>query len=394
MNKKLTVKLIEALKPADKRYEVRDTVTPGFYLRVSVKGRKTFYVNARVAKKNKRIKIGPYPLMSLAAAREKATDILRDVALGKHSTDTQEAPEPTLGEVIELHIKLYVKERLKDQRNRVRLLRKFEKLNDRKVSEIKRADIVCVLDKLIEEGQKAGVNRALAAIKKLFAWCVDRGILELNPIAGLKSPIPERSRERVLSDAELCLVYRAAEEEGYPFGPYLKLLALTAQRRGEVAGMRWSEIDFEENSWTIPGHRTKNSDLTVVPLSSEAVTILKALPRFANSDLVFTTNGKTPISGFGRSKRRLDANSGVTEWRVHDIRRTAATGMAKLGVQPHIIEAILNHKSGIVSGIAAVYNRHAYMDEKREAVRQWEKAIIQTVKDVRISEPSQIPGKR
>jgi integrase len=204
-----------------------------------------------------------------------------------------------------------------------------------------------------------------------MAWALDRGMIEVNPISGLKPPHKEQSRERVLSDEEIRTLWVAADAEGYPFGDALKFLILTGQRRGEVAAMRWSETDLDCRSWTIPAMRSKNGQSHEVPLSPPALRLLRSLPRFLGSDWVFTTNGKSPISGFGRFKRRLQSTAGPETWRIHDIRRTVASGMARIGIEPHVVEKVLNHKSGIISGVAAVYNRYLYGTEKRNALERW-----------------------
>lgn len=198
-------------------------------------------------------------------------------------------------------------------------------------------------------------------------------MIEMSPVTGLRPPTKEIARDRVLSDDELIACWHAGESEGYPFAQFLWLLILTGQRRGEVSGMRWSELDIEKRLWTLPAKRAKNATSHIVPLAPLAISILKSVPRFQGSDLVFTTNGVTPISGFGRFKKRLDEAVGLDaeDWRFHDLRRTKATNMAMMRVQPHIIEAVLNHKTGIVSGVAATYNRHAYLDEKSEALEIW-----------------------
>jgi integrase len=149
------------------------------------------------------------------------------------------------------------------------------------------------------------------------------------------------------------------------------MLVLTDQRRSEVAEMKWSEIDLHKHVWTIPAERSKNGQCHEVPLSTAARDLLKSLPRFIASDYVFTTTGRSPVSGFGRVKHRLDQASGICDWRVHDLRRTVASGMARLGVAPHVVEKVLNHRSGIISGVAAVYNRYAYEKEKRDAMDSW-----------------------
>jgi integrase len=180
-------------------------------------------------------------------------------------------------------------------------------------------------------------------------------VLDFNPLAGLKPPAKETARDRILTDKELAAYWQEADCEEFPFGPFFKLLILTGQRRGEVAGILWPDIDFERAVWTISPKRAKNASQHAVPLAPLAIKILKSIPRFLKSDLVFTTSGKREISGFGRLKRRMDRAMGSDDWRVHDIRRTVATNTAIMGVAPHVIEAVLNHKTGIVSGVAAVY---------------------------------------
>jgi integrase len=248
---------------------------------------------------------------------------------------------------------------------------KFSPLYNKCLDEVKRSDIVKVLDDIIASGAPFRANRALAAIKKLFAWSLDRGLIEINPIAGIRPPTKERSRDRVLSDGEIGRLWSASEELGYPFGPLLQLLLLTAQRRGEVAKMRWSHVDFERRIWTIPSEAAKNGRAHEVPLSDMVLDVFRGLPTFVRSDFVFTTTGRSPISGFGRMKRNLDAKMGVTGWRLHDLRRTAASGMARLGTAPHVIEKVLNHVSGTISGVAAVYIRHGFKEEKAEALLRW-----------------------
>ncbi|MFK5979714.1 MAG: tyrosine-type recombinase/integrase [Rhizobiaceae bacterium] len=386
MRKKLTPKSIDALKPAiGKRYEVRDTLVTGLVVRVSSTGGKVFYLNTRVDKCVKRIRIGPYPVISLSNARQRAKDTLADIVLGTYGQSSCGSPEiivPVLGDVIEQFIDLYAKRNNKDWRGSQRVLNKFASLNKTPIDQISRKDVTRVLDRIVSGGAPIRANRALAAIKKLMNWCVDRGELEVSPIATMKPPSSENTRERVLTDNEMKTILHAATGEGFPFGQFTQLLFLTGQRRGEVAGMRHSEIDFVNGLWLLPAERTKNGSSHVVPLSSLTIDILQNIPKFSGSDLVFTTNGQTPISGFGRLKKRYDnaLDCNTDDWRFHDIRRTVATNMAMMGIQPHIIEAVLNHKSGIVSGVAAVYNRHAYNDEKREALELWAQKIKELMK--------------
>lgn len=183
----------------------------------------------------------------------------------------------------------------------------------------------------------------------------------------------ERSRERVLTDDELGALWAACDADGYPFGDCMKLLILSGQRRAEVAEMRWSEIDLEKRLWTLPSQRAKNGRQHTVPITDAMLDVLRRVPKFLGSDYVFTTNGKSPVSGFGRLKDRLDKAlpEGTDPWIIHDLRRTMSTNMAMLGVPQPVTEALLNHQTGVVSGVAAIYNVYSYADEKREALEQW-----------------------
>jgi integrase len=369
MRAKLSPKLVEHLKvPGSKRLDAWDTVLQCFGVRVSPTGRKTWFVIIRADGRQKRVTIGTYPAVSLAEARGEAKKIIRDAQLGIF-TDPQESPALTLGETVPLFIQLYAKPKNRGWKECEQLLGKFQGLFATPLVQIARTDVVRVLDEIIASGTPYRANRALAALKKLMAWALDRGMIEVNPIAGLKPPHRERAREVVLSDEDIISLMAAADDEGYPFGDVFKMLILTGQRRGEVAEMRWSEVDLEHGVWTIPAARSKNGQSHAVPLSVPAVSLLRSLPRFLASDWVFTTTGRGPISGFGRAKRRLPV--GISDWRIHDIRRTVASGMARIGVAPHVIEKVLNHKTGIISGVAAVYNRYAYENEKRDALERW-----------------------
>lgn len=365
----MTSKVVEFLNaPGPKRMDVWDTVLQGFGMRVSPTGRKAWFVMVRPDGRPKRVTIGTYPAISLADAREQAGKIIHDVQLGVFE---KPAETPTLGETVPLFIQLYAKPKNRGWKETERLLGDFQTLFNRPIDAIKRSDVVRVLDVMVASGRPYSANRALSNLKKLMNWSLDRGMLEVNPIAGLKPPVKERARDRVLADRELSALLAAANAEAYPFGYLFTLLILTGQRRGEVTGMRWSEIDFEGRVWTIPAARSKNGQAHDVPLSEPVIEILQSAPRFLGSDYVLTTTGDTPISGFGRAKDRLDEAMGATDWRTHDLRRTTASGMARLGIPPHVVEKVLNHRTGIISGVAAVYNRYGYDCEKRDALEQW-----------------------
>lgn len=365
---KLEARTIPSLRTRDKRYDVFDVLLPSFGIRVSPSGRKAWFVFTRTAGIQRRITLGVYPPMSLAEARDAAR-----IALSSAPTEAAVLPVPALvlRNAIPEFVEKHARPKNRSWRDTQRDLLKFDAIADLPLSQIRRPDVVRVLDSIIAGGAATRANRALAAIKKLFAWYLDRGAIETNPIAGLKPPSKETCRDRVLTEHEIRKCWAAADAEEWPFGQFLKMLLLTAQRRGEVAEMRWTEIDFAAATWTIPAARAKNGTTHLVPLSPLALEVLASIPKFADSEFVFTTTGRSPVSGFGRLKERLDRVVGGDEWRLHDLRRTVATNMAMLGIQPHVIEAVLNHRTGIVSGVAAVYNRHAYAQEKRHALIVW-----------------------
>jgi integrase len=236
---------------------------------------------------------------------------------------------------------------------------------------------VALLDSVEDKHGFYMANRTLAAIRKLFNWAMDeRGIIDATPIGRKMARGKEVARDRVLEDDELRAIWNASDNLGYPFGPMLKLLLLTGQRRSEVANMQWSELDLDEGVWTIPGERSKNERPHAVPLSAAALEIINALPRFQGPFVFSTTDGKRPVSGFSTFKRRANSLSGAMGWRLHDLRRTCRTGMAALGVPETVAERVLNHQQ---DKLVRTYNRHEYLDEKRDALDRWACRVAEIV---------------
>ena len=243
----------------------------------------------------------------------------------------------------------------------------------RRFSEIKRADILDMLDEIVDRGSPIAANRYFADVRNLCNWAVGRGLIDVSPCVGVRPPSAAKSRDRILSDDELCVLWQACEELNYPFGPLVKLLILSGQRLREVAHARWPEIDFTTRTWTLPRERSKNNQAHDVPLSNAAIAILESLPRFSRTELVFTTTGRTPVSGFSKAKKVLDVAMppDAAPWVLHDIRRTFASGCARLGVNLPTIEKVINHTSGSFAGIVKVYQRHSFEAEKRVALEVW-----------------------
>jgi len=379
MQKALTNKTLEALKPQAKRYEVHDLLCPGMRVRVSAQGQKVFSVKFRYGLDQKRMKLGVFPRITLATAREKAMDILRQVDEGIDPTRRRRSPDMKVESVCREFIRLHAQARNKSWREAERILeREFVgTFGQRDIREIKRFDVLEIMDAAVARGSTYQANRILSNIRKLFNWCVERGIVETSPITGLKAPTKEESRDRVLEDDEIFRLLRACCNDVYPFRQFVPILLATAQRRGELAEMRWSEVDLDAKQWVIPADRSKNGKPHVVPLSPYALDVLNEVPRFLDCDYVFTTTRNSPVSGFSKMLRRLSEGSQTSDWRLHDLRRTAASGMARAGVAPHVVEKVLNHISGTISGVAAVYNRYGYDREKREALETWGEYLAQ-----------------
>ncbi|WP_246594653.1 tyrosine-type recombinase/integrase [Mameliella sediminis] len=390
MKRKLTTKFIEGQKPdPSKRLDFRDELMPGLVLRISTSGTKTFCLHKRIKGKMRRLTIGRFPIISLADARKRVQQVLYEIESGRFEerTGVEVETKPTLGDVIPDYIEKYAKVHNRDWKRKDALLAKFTTLHGKRIDEIKRADVVKACD-VIHKSAPVSANRALAHLKHLMGWCVERGMIDASPIAGMKPLSKERSRERVLTDDELGALWEVFGDEGYPFGDCMKFLMLSGQRRAEVAEMRWPEIDIQKRLWTLPSLRAKNGKQHTVPLTDAMVEVLRKTPRFFNSDYVFTTTGKTPISGFGRLKDRLDKAlpEGTEPWIIHDLRRTMSTNMAMLGVPQPVTEALLNHKTGVVSGVAAIYNVYSYADEKREALELWNSHVKKFTRSAVLSE--------
>lgn len=241
----------------------------------------------------------------------------------------------------------------------------------RPITDIKRQDVIDLLDEIADNGAPHTARQLFAVIRKLFNWAASRNIIDTSPCLHVESPCKVVSRDRVLSDEEIKAVWVAYNQEKYPFGTLAQFLLATGQRREEVASMKWSEINLEEKLWCIPRERVKSDRAQEVPLSSLAMKLLESVPRFEGKDAEYiftTTGGKKPFAGFSKAKKRVDTMSGVEGWRIHDSRRTCGTGMAKIGVPVPIISHVLNHAQ---SGVTAIYNRHSYLPEKREALEKW-----------------------
>ncbi|MGB8898976.1 MAG: integrase arm-type DNA-binding domain-containing protein [Methylocella sp.] len=391
MAKPLTVKALENLKPAGRRREVSDGGMPGLYFVIQPSGKQSWAYRYRFNGRPRKWTIGPCPAIDLKTARELARQALRKVAAGADPCTEKKAAKaaalvPTGLDLVETVASRFVAQHAK-RKLKAATAREIERLLEREVvapwrgrrlSQITRADVHDLLDGIVARGSPVTANRTLAWLRRMCSWAIERGLMEANPCTGIKAPAAETSRDRVLSDDELKAVWRAADALEKPYDGFIKLLILTGARRGEIAGLMWREIDFDAKLWTLPAARAKNATEYQIPLPDAAVDILRALPRIAGSDLVFTLSGRAPVRGFHNVKTRIDdLMPACPSWTLHDLRRTFASGCARLGIAVHVVEAALNHKSGSIRGVAAVYNRYSYDTEKRAALAAWARFVTE-----------------
>jgi integrase len=381
--KNLTVKYLESLERKVRAKEKVSEWHPdgdGLYLRVLPSGRMSFELRRRPFK--------PYLLggydMGLPAARKLAAEARAKQALGVdpavEKAEAKLVKSETFGTVMEKFIERHAKPHMRGWAEVERCLAydALPKWKNTLITHIKRSHIGDLIDEIVDRGSPRQAAVTYAYIHNLFRWAVGRGYVETNPAEGIPKPRAGAARDRVLSEDELRLLWRASDVLGPQFGPIMKLLAFTGQRKSEIACGLWSEIDVDQAVWKLPGSRTKNKQPHRIPLSNPVLEIIKSLPRFEGADLIFTNTGETPIQGFGKAKARIDArlkelNAGrdIPEWTWHDLRRTAATGMASLSISPHVIEMALNHISGFRAGVGGTYNRHQYEKEVRAALDAW-----------------------
>lgn len=363
----LTDTFIRSIEPPEKGQKTYYDDLKGFGLRVSPGGTKTFVVV--YGANRRRETIGRYPTVKLAKARAKAKVLLAGYTLGKHrpaAANFEEARRRFI-EASE------TKNRPKTTREYERLLDRHFRLSRMQLEDVTREEIMRRVNKL--KGTPSEQHHAFVAIKVFLNWCVKNAYLAQNPIAYVSAPTRQASRDHVLTDEELGRVYRHALDYPYPFGPIVALCILTGQRRSEIGGLRWEWIDGD--TLTLPSEHTKNKHAHTIPLGEQAQEVIGDLPQLG--DYLFPATrthvrGKptTSFNAWATAKPAFDKGLDVEPYTLHDLRRTFASTLAALGTPIHITEKLLNHVSGTISGVAAIYNRHQYIDEMREAIGRFE----------------------
>ena len=406
-----------------------ETSLPGsFGLRVTANGVKSWIIMYRIEDskrpgkvKQQYRKVGSYPSLSLAQAREVARGALKMAGQGidpikaKESEKRKVASIKTVREAVKTFIKRHAKQKNRSWREVERVFDVYviPKMGDKPLPVITPGDIHDLLDPLMDAGHPYMANRLFAHTRKFFNWCAERHWISETPMKNISRPADEEARDRILENDEIKSIWISCDTLGWPFGPYFKLLMLTGQRRNEVASMKWENLNFKDKLWTLPKEATKAKRQHEVPLSPMAIEILEAAPR--DGKYVFSTTGKTPISGFSRAKKRCDKKIATNQlkaagkkkwtdkelkqnlilaWRIHDLRRTVASGMAEISIAPHVIEKVLNHSTGQISGVAAVYNRHTYLREKTDALNAWARALDAIVQPSAIANVVELGEKR
>lgn len=398
--KALTEQGVERLRPPkSNRAEINDKTVPGLVFRVTPRGVKSWSVLYRIAGaggmngkgrllkgQQRRLTLGQFPIIGLADARDRARKALKlaeqgkDPAKQRHAEimEQREQAANTVGRVVDEFIEKYAKKNTRKWRQTKRTfeIHVLARWGDRPLGDIRRRDVIRLLDEIVAEGKPQAAAEVLKHTRKLYNWAIERDLVELNPFDRVKPPVPAVGRERELAPDEISVVWQAAEELGYPFGTLMQLLLLTGQRRTEVANMRWAWLSLEGETPQIemPGAFYKSGRAHVVPLSTMALEIVQSLPRFKAGDYVLsTTHGRRPISGISRAKARLDkkvaqGDTSVEPWQLHDLRRTVVSGMAELEISYEIRERVVGHA---LPGLDRTYNKYDYLKPKYRALEAW-----------------------
>ena len=373
---KLTDAFLRTVKtPADGQTEYWDTLTPGFGVRVSYGGRKAFGVLTRINGKLHRFTLGSYPKMSLSEARDQAERVIKDASKGISSKDreveerrkVQARRRNIFQSVAEEFMTDHAKNlRTKDEMQRILNVDVLPSWGDKPIASITRADVKALIREKARTAPIAA-NRLLGVIGKIFSWALDEEIIDASPAVRIKRPAEENERERSLTDEEIRTLWPVFTALGYPYGHIFKLLLVTGQRRGEVGGMKWGEIDGD--AWLLPGARAKSKQGHQIPLSTLALEILETTPHLG--DHVFmSVRGLHQLKGWAGAKKRADSfvKKPIEPWRVHDLRRTMATQMRSLGIDRLVVSKLLNHAE---SGITKTYDRYSADPEKAAAMERW-----------------------
>jgi integrase len=426
----ITKRTVDAARPASAEYVVWDDEVAGFGLKVTPAGAKVYFYRYRFSRPGcaaqtspTKYTIGKHGGLTPDQARKRAKELAALVGMGidpRKAELAALAAEQEAGRLASERARLNGE--LSFENVAARWLDHYENEKSRRTSSvalaklvvtrhltpqlagmpmphISRIDIQRAIDAI--PAKRRGIRRAVYAYASiLFGWANQRGDIDNNPVTSMTKPEAPKARDRFMSDGELCAVWKAADTLSSPFDAFIRMLILTGQRRSEVAGISWAELDRVTATWTIPGARAKNGAAHIVPLAPAMIAELDSLAiakqlaengtqpdgqRWPKTGFVLTTTGRTPISGITKAKNALDeavtkareakGDLALEPWRIHDLRRTMATGFQRLGIRFEVTEATLNHVSGSKGGVAGIYQRHDWREEKRAALEGWARHV-------------------
>src|SRR5262249_49663384 len=377
---KLTAKSIAGLQlPVGKTDHIAwDDDIPGFGLRMRAGGNRSYVFQFKLGGRQRRMALGTVTAIDIGQARETAKDLYAKVRLGQDPAGAKAEAKVRAAETFEAVSRRFLDYQSKHLRPgsytevQRHLLKYAAPLHGLLLTKIQRRDIASVIMSVAETSGTVTSNRLRTTLGGLFTWAMQNGLAEINPVNGTARGGRERSRERVLSIDELHLIW--SHLDGGHYAAVMRLLVLTGQRASEIADLRWSEIHGD--TIVLPPERTKNGRAHLVPLSAPARAVLEAQPHRVGRDLIFGI-GEGGFNGWHIRKQKLDAaikvatGKALEAWTTHDIRRSVVTGMAEIGIAPHVIEAVVNHVSGHKNGVAGIYNRARYHDEMCAALQRW-----------------------
>ena len=395
--KHLTAAAVARIKPPRTgQIDYFDAGYPGLALRVSYGGTRTWVLFYRQDRKLRRLTLGALSKLGLTdargawrAAREQLSKGLEPVQVFAAAQAEDDAT--TVRSVVTdwlkrdqtTNRKYGTAARTYGEVERIMNREVLPVWGNRRLADMTPQDVEDLIDAVVDRGTVTMACRVHARLHRLFRWAVQRRLIDASPMQDMPRPRAEIKRKRVLKDEELRCMWDAAAQVGWPMGSAIQLLVLTCARREEISALRWTEIDTERNQILLKGDidRTKNGEDHIIPLSTMARELIDVAPRLAGSSFVFSTTTTTPISGWSKVKARIDSlmraelGEAFESWRLHDLRRTAATGLERLGVPLQVTEALLGHTAGSKGGIAGIYQLHDYAEEKRAAIEKWARHV-------------------
>ncbi len=369
-------KIANLPKPTKGQVDYFDQGERGFGIRASVGGTKTWFVKYVYHGRQRRMTLAQYPAVRLAQARKTALNVKNDVAKGIDPATKKQADRaaPTLKELADEYLERHAKKRKRSWREDERIINTYLKeWHDRKAGDISRREVISLLDDIADRAP-VQANRVLSLLRKLYNFGLIRERVEANPAHKVPAPGTEVERDRIYEADEMRKLWETFQGAT---GDIYKLILITGQRQSEVAGMRWDELDFDDASWTVPGERMKSKRVHLVPLSSIALEVLRNVPRVSDKHVFPSpTRPDQSIANLGKAAKRIKQQSGIADFRSHDLRRTCGSNITKRGFSRFIMDRVLGH---LEPGVGARYDRHDYLKEKRAALRSWGRRLQEII---------------